>query len=500
LSKLLQQGTFITLTSTSTTMVNTPVTSNDHRPSSGNESVDATPKIKAPLLGASLSDCKERTSTKVTALSSSSSSPPSTHPHGALDGIAADDDDDVTGLKPNDILLGRGSGPNQSAGNTIFRNLVWNTFKEYLSEQQKETTGVDTIIEDDDEAVFRPLDATTKNQIARRILDTIHTSNGRFLRRLNSLEAQRMVKRDATLGEENFMHVEISTKEAIEKIKQSLRFQIDQRQKFRSMSNQKRPAEDLHDDDNVPPAKRAQTSAEPFIPGSTGLRIRDVNDFLVPPPSALSNNLLSGLSRTSVIDYAIISALQDRRLSVGPPLLGQASPSSHRQLLSRGLPPPTDVLGEASVATSSLQRQELQQLASLSATSSVYSSGSYFNSAPWYNKLDAITELILREKAKLASINAASNELAMRIRQNHLQRMYHQGGQEGLAIGRSPQPLSALTPASTIAASNFIADQFGTSSIFRGRVIGNGAADPPFPVIGFHPSYSQMNEEHLRKY
>lgn len=478
-------------------MVNLPVTAkNDHQPSTDDESVD---------------------DTKIT------TSSPSPHSTGGTDSAynkssSAAVEDDHVGLRPTDILLGRGSGANQSEGNTQFRNTVWDTFKEYLLEHRKKeaTTGggENTTIEDTDEALFRPLDAATKNQLARRILHKIHANNGRFLRRLSRLEAQRVVLGEAIAGEANSMYVEITSKKAVEKIKQSLRFQIDQRDRLRSGPNQKkRTDEDRKNGIEVPPTKKARTQMTKHASaGTSEAWRRDANDLLLPPhqPSPLGASLLSGLTHTpGAFDYAIISALQGRP-SVASTLLSPAAAGRHH-LLSQLLPlPPGDVLAAASASTSRQQREQEQRLASLLVSAGVRSPGPYAgsvgNGLSSY-KLDALTDLILRERSELASINAASTELASRIHQKRLERLLLDAAaaQDGLGTTRGLEPLfRQTTPASTLAAassSSLLADRLNPALLFGGSVLGSGitAADPLIPTVGYNPNYSLLHETQLRK-
>ena len=72
----------------------------------------------------------------------------------------------------NDVLLGRGAGPNTNRGNIIYRKIV----QEVLSRASNEDN---------------PKPLGQKNRMAREIVDTVHSRNGRFLRKLTMEEVIR---------------------------------------------------------------------------------------------------------------------------------------------------------------------------------------------------------------------------------------------------------------------------------------------------------------------
>lgn len=74
----------------------------------------------------------------------------------------------VTVLQDSDVLFGRGSGPNDHEGNMKFRTYVMDRKKEYMETNHR----------------------LTKTKIARSIVDLVYNSNGRFLKRLETKEAQ----------------------------------------------------------------------------------------------------------------------------------------------------------------------------------------------------------------------------------------------------------------------------------------------------------------------
>jgi hypothetical protein len=69
----------------------------------------------------------------------------------------------VIDFRPQDVLLGRGTGPNEHQGNRIYRSLVKQHKEEYLSCSSH----------------------TQKNQLVMDIIHTIRNSGGRFLKKLD---------------------------------------------------------------------------------------------------------------------------------------------------------------------------------------------------------------------------------------------------------------------------------------------------------------------------
>lgn len=82
---------------------------------------------------------------------------------------AADSDrcECVLEVRSDDVLLGRGSGPNDHVGNIKFRDLVHDRKPEYLSTNHRQT----------------------KATIAKNIVDQVYQRGGRFLKKLNPVES-----------------------------------------------------------------------------------------------------------------------------------------------------------------------------------------------------------------------------------------------------------------------------------------------------------------------
>jgi len=86
---------------------------------------------------------------------------------------AADSDkcECVLEVLQHDVLLGRGSGPNDHVGNIKFRDLVHERKSDYLSTNHRQT----------------------KALIARDIVDQVYARGGRFLKKLNPVESAKML-------------------------------------------------------------------------------------------------------------------------------------------------------------------------------------------------------------------------------------------------------------------------------------------------------------------
>ena len=77
----------------------------------------------------------------------------------------------VLKVQPDDVLLGRGSGPNDHVGNIKFRDLVHERKAEYLSTNHRQT----------------------KALIAKDIVDQVYRRGGRFLKKLSATEAAKVL-------------------------------------------------------------------------------------------------------------------------------------------------------------------------------------------------------------------------------------------------------------------------------------------------------------------
>lgn len=106
--------------------------------------------------------------------------------------------DCITDVHSADVLLGRGSGPNDHIGNIRFREMVAERKAEYLATNHRQT----------------------KARIAKEIVDHVHSNNGRFLRKLEADDARANGFPDGVDA-----WVVASDDTAMEKAKQALRQQ-----------------------------------------------------------------------------------------------------------------------------------------------------------------------------------------------------------------------------------------------------------------------------------
>ncbi len=132
----------------------------------------------------------------------------------------------ITQINPNDVLFGRGSGPNDHEGNIRFRDLVGERKAEYMATNHRQT----------------------KAKIAREIVGKVIQKNGRFLKKVEAVEAKEL---GIPKGVEAWIAVDEET--IMEKAKQALRQQRDKTKQGGSNSPRNSPT----------PASRKSTAAPP---------------------------------------------------------------------------------------------------------------------------------------------------------------------------------------------------------------------------------------------
>lgn len=151
-------------------------------------------------------------------------------------------------LSEHDILLGRGSGPNMQRGNMNLRNLVWQVYINELRAAAPKYEGFSF----EDVAGHKPSSFPLplpfiKARICRRVLSEVQALGGKFLRKvsLESLQsggdkagASKMTKSSTSNkavylvrnhNYPSFHAIEVPMQESKGKIRQALRFQMDQR-------------------------------------------------------------------------------------------------------------------------------------------------------------------------------------------------------------------------------------------------------------------------------
>lgn len=109
----------------------------------------------------------------------------------------------VNNIGENDILLGRGAGPNEHRGNIRYRQTVTEMFfRDHVQSPN-------------------PL---SKDKLATKIIQTVKAGEARFLRKLTKDEVKAVLHKRPATSQQYFMIV--SDKVAIDKTRQALRFQL----------------------------------------------------------------------------------------------------------------------------------------------------------------------------------------------------------------------------------------------------------------------------------
>jgi hypothetical protein len=163
-------------------------------------------------------------------------------------------------MTEHDILLGRGSGPNTQRGNTRLRELVWQVYIEELQDAAPRYEDFAFGHANGNRTSTFPLPSPViKACICRRVLVILQARNAKFLRKVSlesiqSTEFKTHKKKRATSPSppttvylvrnqhyQSFYAVAVSRQESKDKIRQALRFQMDQRlrreQEIRSSSS-----------------------------------------------------------------------------------------------------------------------------------------------------------------------------------------------------------------------------------------------------------------------
>jgi hypothetical protein len=137
----------------------------------------------------------------------------------------------LSSFRSNDVLLGRGSGPNRWEGNVRFRATVQRIYTEFLASRGAAVAKSSS---------YSALDPYVKNQLARQVLSAIHDANGRFLQKMIKQDflkdpcskTTEVIHEEVEQGENSkitVVYVEAHSKKAMEKIKQTFRFLYDQK-------------------------------------------------------------------------------------------------------------------------------------------------------------------------------------------------------------------------------------------------------------------------------
>jgi hypothetical protein len=147
-----------------------------------------------------------------------------------------------TGLRANDVLLGRGSGPSQYEGNRRFRDVVWNAIQDYLQGEQARHFHRGEKLE---KSFPTSLSTTTKSRLCSIVREKIARIHGRFLRKVTSASVGATTDFDPSMicvthneysknkdGKKILVKTYykiVDEKQVLNKIKQTLRFLLDQK-------------------------------------------------------------------------------------------------------------------------------------------------------------------------------------------------------------------------------------------------------------------------------
>jgi hypothetical protein len=140
-----------------------------------------------------------------------------------------------SGLSDKDILMGRGSGPSQYKGNIWFRGVVWKTCEEYLKEETSQ----------------QPMDTSVKTRLSKLSFKKITDEGGRFLQKITKNEAKILKDNQDDDGlvvvlhsdelvsnqHQTSFYVRVDEKQVLLKIKQTIRFLVDQRESSSSTTS-----------------------------------------------------------------------------------------------------------------------------------------------------------------------------------------------------------------------------------------------------------------------
>lgn len=154
----------------------------------------------------------------------------------------------VTKVNPNDVLFGRGSGPNDHEGNIKFRDMVASRKAEYLATNHRQT----------------------KAKIAKEVVDSVFACNGRFLKKLEPSEIQK-IGFDAS----HDLYTLVDDDTIMEKAKQALRQNRDKGSAGTQGSLSPVPCRERS---NAMPMRNTHSLPPSFVQGRNG-------QFVLPPAS-----------------------------------------------------------------------------------------------------------------------------------------------------------------------------------------------------------------------
>jgi hypothetical protein len=214
----------------------------------------------------------------------------------------------VNNIGENDILLGRGAGPNEHQGNIRYRQ----TITEMLFRDHVQSAN--------------PL---SKDKLATKIIQTVKAGEARFLRKLTKAEGNVLHKRPAT-SQQYF--IVVSDKVAIDKTRQALRFQLKKcNKRFHRSTGGKITS--FNEDSSK--QRQAQSSSSCLNGHSkSGSSTKTSPPFLDPSSAAaLSMLKCTGLNRVAYIAHDPGAVAAPSRLTTKPNIPNQES--ARERMLTR---------------------------------------------------------------------------------------------------------------------------------------------------------------------
>jgi hypothetical protein len=243
----------------------------------------------------------------------STSSSSLTRSEEVLSSAPSPDDSVIYELGENDVLVGRGTGPNENLGNIRFRV----TLKGFLNNKAQ---------------------VGSKSKLARMVVATIQARHGRFLRKLSKEEAKlRVIKgggKEMVLS--RYVYAVIPDGKSVEKTKQAMRFQRKANYYGDEPSSSKRPISKAAIKANqLPESQEWATQSIPHFVGpgasvaasSEHLRASELQNYL--SSSAATNASIGSLGVTpgqhAIDPYlsSMIGTLQGSRTPYIPDIFQQ---------------------------------------------------------------------------------------------------------------------------------------------------------------------------------
>eukprot|EP00934_Nitzschia_sp_Nitz4_P005953 Nitzschia sp. Nitz4//scaffold238_size30058//19551//20594//NITZ4_008003-RA/size30058-augustus-gene-0.17-mRNA-1//-1//CDS//3329543540//5943//frame0 len=235
----------------------------------------------------------------------------------------------------DDVLLGRGTGPNGSRGNIKYRSLVRQVLEK--------ACGIAIPTEEPNQGAEDTIQGSVeKSDLAGHIVRTIKGRGGRFLQKVETKTSPS--EEEVVSGSHMDCYVEVDDSVALNKTKQTFRHQM--RIIERAHATAGTPAESPASDR---PMKRLRTSL-PFTMDSS-----------VGSPGSIDNSHSGCISSTS------LPTSPRHSLSTSLPLPSMSTPTSHQSSLAASVQGALQVVGTTPQSNTAKGSENVRQLAGASA-------------------------------------------------------------------------------------------------------------------------------------